>query len=62
MAATPVTDGETLIAFFGSHGVYAYDLNGELLWKKDAPALRMRNEFGEGTAPFETKKVSMRAR
>lgn len=48
---SPVTDGEVLIAFFGSRGVYAYDLDGELLWKKDAPALRMRNAFGEGTAP-----------
>lgn len=48
---SPVTDGQTLIAFFGSRGVFAYDLDGKLLWSKDAPALRMRNEFGEGLAP-----------
>ncbi|MBI1358204.1 MAG: PQQ-binding-like beta-propeller repeat protein [Acidobacteria bacterium] len=48
---SPVTDGETLIAFFGSRGVYAYDLDGKLLWKKDFPPMRMRMGFGEGTAP-----------
>ena len=32
---TPVTDGKRLVAFFGSEGLFAYDLNGELLWKKD---------------------------
>ncbi len=48
---SPVTDGEVLIAFFGSRGAYAYDLDGKLLWKKDFPKLNMRNEFGEGIAP-----------
>ena len=33
--STPVTDGKYLIALFGSHGLYAYDLNGNLLWKQD---------------------------
>ena len=33
--STPVTDGKYLIAFFGSHGMYAYNLNGKLLWKQD---------------------------
>lgn len=33
--ATPTTDGKRLIAFFGSEGVYAYDLEGKLLWTKD---------------------------
>ncbi|MCX6626424.1 MAG: PQQ-binding-like beta-propeller repeat protein [Candidatus Solibacter sp.] len=32
---TPATDGKRLVAFFGSEGLFAYDLNGELLWKKD---------------------------
>ena len=34
-SATPVTDGKYLIALFGSEGMYAYDLNGKLLWKQD---------------------------
>jgi len=33
--STPVTDGKYLIVLFGSHGLYAYDLNGKLLWKED---------------------------
>jgi outer membrane protein assembly factor BamB len=32
---TPATDGKHLIVSFGSEGLYAYDLNGKLLWKKD---------------------------
>lgn len=32
---TPATDGKRLIAFFGSEGLYAYDLNGNLQWSKD---------------------------
>jgi len=32
---TPATDGKHLIAFFGSQGLYCYDLSGKLLWKKD---------------------------
>src|SRR5688500_14692252 len=38
-AATPVTDGKYLIAMFGSEGLYAYDLNGKLLWKQDVGVL-----------------------
>ena len=32
---TTVTDGKHLIAFFGSEGLYCYDLKGTLLWKTD---------------------------
>ena len=38
-ASTPVTDGKYLIAMFGSEGLYAYDLNGKLLWKRDLGVL-----------------------
>ncbi len=37
--STLATDGERLVAFFGSEGLYAYDLNGKLLWKKDLGVL-----------------------
>jgi outer membrane protein assembly factor BamB len=33
--STPVTDGKYLVALFGSHGLYAYNLDGKLLWKQD---------------------------
>ncbi len=29
------TDGVHVVAFFGSEGLYCYDINGKLLWKKD---------------------------
>jgi len=32
---SPVTDGKRVLAWFGSEGLFAYDLNGKLLWKKD---------------------------
>ncbi len=32
---TVATNGEFLIAFFGSEGLYCYDMNGTLVWKKD---------------------------
>jgi outer membrane protein assembly factor BamB len=33
--STPATDGAHVVAFFGSEGLYCYDTNGKLLWKKD---------------------------
>src|ERR1700690_3007812 len=33
--ASPATDGRVVVALFGSQGVYAYSLAGELLWKRD---------------------------
>jgi outer membrane protein assembly factor BamB len=33
--STPVTDGQHLVVFFGSEGLYCYDLDGKLLWKRD---------------------------
>jgi outer membrane protein assembly factor BamB len=36
---TPATDGEHVIAFFASEGLYCYDVDGKLLWKKDLGVL-----------------------
>jgi outer membrane protein assembly factor BamB len=33
--STPATNGKYVVAFFGSEGLYCYDVNGRLLWKKD---------------------------
>ncbi len=49
---SPITDGKHVIAFFGSRGVYCYTLDGELVWQKDIPPLRMFNSFGEGAWPL----------
>ena len=34
-AASPVTDGERVVAFHGSAGMYCYDFAGKELWKKE---------------------------
>jgi outer membrane protein assembly factor BamB len=47
---SPVTDGTRIYAFFGSRGLFAYDVNGTLLWHKDfGVQMRMDMAFGEGT-------------
>jgi len=37
--STLATDGRHLVAFFGSEGLYCFDLDGTLLWKKDLGVL-----------------------
>lgn len=34
-AASPVTDGERVIAFFGSAGLFCWDMDGKELWRRD---------------------------
>lgn len=46
---SPVTDGAYLYAFFGSRGLYCYDMDGKLIWEKQFPPMSMRMQFGEGT-------------
>ncbi|MEO2197834.1 MAG: PQQ-binding-like beta-propeller repeat protein [bacterium] len=46
-----VTDGEVLCAFFGSRGLYCYDLDGDPLWDTDLGDMRIRMGFGEGASP-----------
>ena len=51
-AGSPVTDGNLVYACFGSRGIYAYDMDGNLVWTKDyGVKLRMANAFGEGRSP-----------
>ncbi len=33
--SSPATDGERVVAFFGSEGLHAYDLEGRHLWSRD---------------------------
>jgi outer membrane protein assembly factor BamB len=50
-SSSAFTDGERVYAYFDSFGLYAYDMNGKLLWEKDLGDKKMRNEFGEGQTP-----------
>src|SRR5215469_8787164 len=38
-SSTPATDGRNVVAFFGSEGLFCYDVNGKLQWKKDLGVL-----------------------
>jgi len=33
--STPATDGRRIVTFFGSEGLFCFDLEGQLAWKKD---------------------------
>jgi outer membrane protein assembly factor BamB len=50
-SASAVTDGQHVIANFESQGLYAYDMDGTLIWQKDLGDKTIRNEFGEGASP-----------
>ncbi len=50
-AGSPVTDGERVYAFFGSYGLFCYDLDGKLLWEREFGKMRTFNSFGEGSTP-----------
>jgi outer membrane protein assembly factor BamB len=36
---TPATNGQVVAVWFGSEGLYLYDMKGKLLWKKDLGAI-----------------------
>jgi len=48
-APSPVTDGETVVAWFGSAGLVAYDNDGEELWRR--PLGPVDHMFGYGSSP-----------
>jgi outer membrane protein assembly factor BamB len=48
---SPITDGRSVFAYFGSRGLYCYDLQGNLRWKKEFGQMQTRNGFGEGSSP-----------
>lgn len=51
-SASPCTDGKRVYAHFGSRGLYCYDMEGDLIWKKDDfGKMETRNSFGEGSSP-----------
>ena len=50
-SASPVTDGQLLLAYFGSRGLHCYDVQGNLKWSKDFGRMQTRMGFGEGASP-----------
>jgi outer membrane protein assembly factor BamB len=57
-SATPATDGRIVVAWFGSQGVYAYDLDGRLRWTVDLGRVDMGAydiptfEWGPASSPI----------
>lgn len=57
-ASSPATNGEYVVAFFGSEGLYCYDMQGNLKWSKDFGVLKsswyeMKDaEWGFGSSPI----------
>jgi outer membrane protein assembly factor BamB len=50
-SASPVTDGEVVIASFGSAGLHCLDLKGALNWTKDLGRMNTKHGHGEGSSP-----------
>ena len=50
-SASPVTDGKSIWAFFGSRGLHCYDWEGNLKWEKDFGLMKTKMGFGEGASP-----------
>ncbi len=55
-SSTPATDGKYVFAFFGSEGLYAYDVNGKQLWKQDLGTLGTAS-VGYGVSPILYKNL-----
>jgi outer membrane protein assembly factor BamB len=49
--ASPTTDGERLYCWFGSAGLFCYDLDGHKLWERDLGNAKMGASLGEGCSP-----------
>jgi outer membrane protein assembly factor BamB/protein tyrosine phosphatase (PTP) superfamily phosphohydrolase (DUF442 family) len=61
--STPATDGRIVVAWFGSQGVYAYDVNGRFLWKVDLGRIDLGAydiptiEWGSASSPIIWKDL-----
>jgi outer membrane protein assembly factor BamB len=49
-AASPATNGERIVVFYASAGVFCYDLNGQELWKRTDLG-KQHHIWGNGTSP-----------
>jgi outer membrane protein assembly factor BamB len=47
---SPATDGSIVVSFFGSAGLFCYDFDGKLIWKR--PMARFSNTYGAACSPI----------
>ena len=65
--ATPFTNGRYVVAFFGSQGLYAFDMKGRPAWKKDLGVLDTgaydlpEYEWGTASSPIIYRESGHRA-
>ncbi len=59
---SPVTDGESIYAYFGSHGLYCLNKEGKIIWERDLGRMDKVRSFGEGSSPIvhENKLIVLR--
>jgi len=50
-SGSAIVDGEHVIAYFESRGLFVFDMAGTPVWDKDLGDKQMRMEFGEGSTP-----------
>jgi len=50
-SSTPVTDGRTVVAFFGKGGVVAWDRDGTELWRADVGRESSNRRWGSAASP-----------
>lgn len=48
--SSPATDGKFVVSFFGSSGLYCYDVSGRPLWNHRMGPFK--NDFGAGSSPL----------
>lgn len=53
-ASTPAVDGEIVVSYFGSAGLFCYDHDGKELWRYELPVARTYGGFGSGASPILT--------
>jgi outer membrane protein assembly factor BamB len=51
-ASSCATDGERIVSYFGSCGLFCYDLTGQELWKHEMPSAVAFAGFGTGVSPI----------
>ena len=49
--ASPTTDGKHLYCWFGSAGLFCFDLQGNKIWEKDLGEVKVGSSLGEGCSP-----------
>ena len=59
---SPVTDGEFIYAYFGSHGLYCLNFEGGIIWERDLGRMEKHMSFGEGSSPalYKDKLIVLR--